>query len=948
MTFGVALLFLRRFAIAVAFAFAAMLAASGQETSSARIAQQMLVERGYAIGAVDGIWGPRSATAMKELQRELGLPQTGLPDAATLEALGSTSSAIQAVAPQPQVPQQREAEPEPDPEPVPPANEAVGEPKTMATPTIQGDSISTESDAPVTPPVRSAGKVEVFPFLLGLGIVTAIAALGIYLFFSAAERRRFRLLARGPDLEVDTLSPPEPSTGIISQSNHVPKAQLATNLARAPLTASPEPGRREQSTMAPLRASPSANPSSAQSSTGGARSSPWVPGQEVVSVGNYRLRGFIYVGESLKPQNGWGQRDNCLVIPSLPVAARADVSGQYLDYWPSYERLSPSSRKAYLDWLASDRSNPETPIGYVFLYFYGLERRLMLERDAFEKDAVVAEVERLVGLYGSNNSFRRYSAELLSAARALEGGAVHGDWRPIGLGDVPISDRLELGRRAATGQSIPPALLLSLVANHPETRLRAPVRRLPELIAQRFASRVERDYPEGLVLGLPRQVPKLEVTYRAASSTFEVPVIGTEQAVPDLAQLTEPLTYGRSVLEAVTDELESYSRELGKASGSPATIAGLSKLPPDLRHERAMAIAGDAMAKLNAVADSRQVYRLSDLLSLVGLKTDVSTKIGLRALSQCLAGWGIGIVPDPQFAPKILADRDGVLVFRLDMTEPVGTEPSDQYRLTYVSLALGVVIASSDGSVSDVERRILSRLILDTPGLSEQEQRRLVADFRWLEASPLAVSDLRQFLKESTPEFRTTLMNSLLPIAAADGKTDAGEVQVLEKVAKALGLDTSIIYQALHRIAPDGDDLSTVEAPRQGVGHAIPTSKRASGSGVDATRLAAIRAETAHASGLLQEIFADDEGEAANAETAVPPTSLDGELDQRHRVLLGELVTRPQWSEEDFERLVRQAGLMPHGARTKINDWAIERFDELILEGDRTIVVNRSVVLEAV
>src|SRR5690606_23253050 len=143
----------------------------------------------------------------------------------------------------------------------------------------------------------------------------------------------------------------------------------------------------------------------------GGRSSPWVPGHEVVAVGKYRLRGFIYVGERLKPQNGWGQRDYCLVVPSLPLAARAAVSGQDLDYWPSYEGLSPSSRKAYLDWLASDRSDPETPIGYVFLYFYGLERRLMLESNGLDRDAVIAEVERLISVYGSNNSFRRYCAE---------------------------------------------------------------------------------------------------------------------------------------------------------------------------------------------------------------------------------------------------------------------------------------------------------------------------------------------------------------------------------------------------------------------------------------------------------------------------------------------------------------------------------------------------------
>jgi len=262
-----------------------------------------------------------------------------------------------------------------------------------------------------------------------------------------------------------------------------------------------------------------------------------------------------------------------------------------------------------------------------------------------------------------------------------------------------------------------------------------------------------------------------------------------------------------------------------------------------------------------------------------------------------------------------------------------------------VSLALGIVVANSDGHVSDVERRILSRLIFDTPGLSEQERRRLVADFRWLEASPLAVSDLRQYLKESSAEFRTALMNSLIPIAAADGAMEAGEVGVLEKLAKVLGLDTAMIYEALHRITPDPDSLPMVEMPRQGVGHAIPTPETSPRNGVDTARLAAIRAETAHASSILGDIFADDEA-APVIEVEAPTPTRAGELDQRHRVLLDELVTRAQWSGEDFERLVRHAGLMPGGVISKLNDWSIERFDELILEGDDPIVINSAIILE--
>lgn len=936
---------MRSFILAVAFTLAGAFLANAQELSAERIAQQLLTDRGFDIGAVDGIWGPRSAAAMSELQRDLGLPVTGLPDAATLEAitLAPPPATVEQLAPEPTLI-----------EPAPTWKEPIETSETILEPTVEAEvPQATDVVAPqliekasANPTERTAEPADISSFFLFVAGITAVGAVGIFVFFTVRERQALRQARSEPTATED------------DDNDVVPAVEARPSMGRPAATIAAEPWqpRVAPDTTATLRQHNAAvdavvraravQPAATASSPRRDARSPWVPGTETVTVGNYRLKGFIYVGESLKPQNGWGRRDNCLIVPSMPLAARADVSGQYLDYWPSYERISPSSRKAYLDWLASDRSAPDTPIGYVFLYFYGLERRLMLDGAVEERASIMAEVERLVAIYGTSGSFRRYSGELLSAAQTLWGRTFTSDWHPIGLGDVPIADRLELGRVAAAGESISPGLLLSLVANHPETRLRAPVRRLPELISQRFCAKVEGDYPDGLRISLPRQTPMLEMNYRAASSTFEVEVIAAGHKIPDIAQLTEPLTYGRKVLDAVTDELDSYSRELGKANGTPTSIAGLSKLPPQLRHKQAMAVAGDAIAKLNAVADGRNLYRLTDLLDLVGLKTDVSTKIGLRDLSQCLAAWGIGIVPDPHFAPKILAERDAVLVFRLDMTKPIATEPSDQYRLTYVSLALGVVVANADGSVSDSERRILSRLILETPDLSEQERRRLVSDFRWLEANPLAVSDLRQFLKQATPEFRKSLMERLVPIAAADGSMAAGEVSVLEKLAKILDLDKATIYQALHSVDPMRDDILMVEAPRQGAGPSIPAQpkNRPAGAGFDAARLAEIRAETAHARILLGEIFADDAPEPAPA--IVLPSSIDGELDQRHRALLEELMTRSEWSEEDFDCLARQAGMMPGSAKNKLNDWSIEQFDELILEGEGVIVINSSLILE--
>lgn len=100
----------------------------------------------------------------------------------------------------------------------------------------------------------------------------------------------------------------------------------------------------------------------------------WVAPGEEVEVQGYRLRdGMIYVGRSLPALSEYGGTEPALIDTRLRVdQPRPALSGEDMPYWPSYSEIAPSSRGAYLDWLASGRSDPNANIGYVFLFFYGL------------------------------------------------------------------------------------------------------------------------------------------------------------------------------------------------------------------------------------------------------------------------------------------------------------------------------------------------------------------------------------------------------------------------------------------------------------------------------------------------------------------------------------------------------------------------------------------------
>ena len=66
----------------------------------------------------------------------------------------------------------------------------------------------------------------------------------------------------------------------------------------------------------------------------------------------------------------------------------------------------------FLKWLSQGKNNTAIDIGYVFIYFYGLEYRVLQEN----KDLILIgyEIIRLRKYYASNRSFQGYSESLLA------------------------------------------------------------------------------------------------------------------------------------------------------------------------------------------------------------------------------------------------------------------------------------------------------------------------------------------------------------------------------------------------------------------------------------------------------------------------------------------------------------------------------------------------------
>ncbi len=106
-------------------------------------------------------------------------------------------------------------------------------------------------------------------------------------------------------------------------------------------------------------------------------------------------------------QNGFYSEPS-LIWSKLAVKPNSELATEAM-YWPEYSRFYPETRYQYLNWLRD--VTQQTNLSYVFLYFYGLERHLLVG----DYDGAVDEIIRLLQ-HHKKKSFQQYASRSLIIA----------------------------------------------------------------------------------------------------------------------------------------------------------------------------------------------------------------------------------------------------------------------------------------------------------------------------------------------------------------------------------------------------------------------------------------------------------------------------------------------------------------------------------------------------
>jgi tellurite resistance protein len=669
--------------------------------------------------------------------------------------------------------------------------------------------------------------------------------------------------------------------------------------------------------------------------------------EEVVVKSCKITGGLIYVGGNNASYEYRSEPSKINIYESIePKEGELFVE---LGYFPNYGGLSANQKGAYIYWLSNGRNIPEVNIGYVFIYFYGLERRLLFDLKGLpehkeEAFIIYSEIKRLLEIYNSNDSFSRYAGRLLNVANGIYGFEpyLQSSVRSVYDYEIPLSLKIELGRCAIEQKPLPLTLALSWMENTGYNGSRTPFQRCNEEFLILFISKYSSLYGDGIVY---QKIPKREIRidYQYCNYSLGGYFKQTIDGIPDVTTSSHVFSKLSDLFEKCIDELDAYSRFLGRNPGKENSLTALALLPAEVLLKSNNSIVQSVSTWLNSQFASTEMPVISKISLFNQLQLDKNVKITPKewtGIVQFIGKFGIGIEVDPRYGNTKLDKISNFILFKLeDDAESVSTP---EYTFASLFLQLGSYFGGSTQEERDSEKVHLLDWIHSQKAFSKTEKKRLSVYLAWLYVEKPEINSLKKKIQQLSKDQQEHFVTQLIIVAGIDGLIEPEEIKVLQQVYEWIGKDPAELFADLHNLESEGADTKARK----------PTAKKATtelstpavgGIVLDQRKISKKLKETKAVNSILSDVFAEEEVSPVHSVTKKPKGKTIGNLDEVHSSLLLELLKKTIWTRGEFEALCEAKSLFADGAMEMINECAYSIANEPLIEDDEPMTIDLAV-----
>jgi uncharacterized tellurite resistance protein B-like protein len=686
-------------------------------------------------------------------------------------------------------------------------------------------------------------------------------------------------------------------------------------------------------------------------------------------------RSISVQGISIKnPLTYWSRSDNLdasCIVKSLKVEIPDGEKLPSLPYWPQYSGLTPTQRGKYLLWLSQGRNDDLDEIGYAFIFFYGLERRIILENQDY--DTILPEVQRLQARYPTSGSFNNYLNHFMAYVVGFRLAEMkEKDIRKIfpefdGLEDYPT--KVILSWHWSNKLPITWDLCYSISKNSVGFSRTILTRKAPVLLKQLFRKKILEQFPNGIPLS--SDYDQFQLNYKPASPSL-LRYVGYSENPGLIKPLTLPIPrFGSLPFETVRtiwadciEELKPVSNKIVATDGK-VTREVYGALPDALKDEIPhpdLELWRNFISAKQPV-DGSILIPISDIAHQIGIeKRDVLTTNQSIIVTSTVRDFGWVVVPDQTISGTSYKWNDTVAIIPFSNKENAITENFQSAALIF-EIAHG--IAASDEGVSEIEENFLKTFISDQFSLNVFEIECLKGVQKVLEIQPPSLSRIgKRLSKHLNPEQKIALANFLGEIVLLDNKFVKEEQKAIKTVFKALEIDPAVSDELIKKFlvghVPD-EPITVLKSGKTRKGEAIPPPVIKPEFSMNKEKLDQIIKDTKIVREMLEAVFEQEQegividikSEVKIPETPVKTYTRPGEfdlpfpsetipsLDTKYLSMLHDIMKLDELSLDDFTVLARKHNLMPRAACDDINTWALEELGDFLLEeSESRIVIN--------
>ncbi len=684
-----------------------------------------------------------------------------------------------------------------------------------------------------------------------------------------------------------------------------------------------------------------------------------------------RIHNYLIINPLIYWTNN--KNDNCeasCINLNLPIGKPISEPKGALGYWPRYSSISPDQRANYLLWLSSGRYE-DIDIGYIFLFFYGLEYRALIEKK--DIPIIIDEVVSLLKKYPLKGSFNSYLSSFLAYIAAQQLSTItennFSQYFP-NLIDLSHDQALvAIAWHIKQSKTISWELAYSLANTIPDTPKSVITQKLSKQFKQLFETKFRSKYPEGIKLEPSLRNYKLE--YRPASPSLIPHYQNYSQGRKiEAIEISNPLGKKSqfndifSIWVESIEELKPASRKVGKGEHE-LTAQAYQALPDSLKQEldHPEKSKWDKIIAESKCEGDSNIIPISSLAVLIEIeKRDRLTPTQSKLLFSTARDVGYVLIPDPRITGTPYRWDDPISVYPLPDKR---TFTSESYPTVAFILELGMSIALIDGKFSPEEQDHLDRFIFGSFELTPLDVECLKQYQHILIQNPPLLEKLGTRLKEHlTENNKLVIAEYLRDMASADGFLEPNEYKALNKIFKTMGLgkdDIRVLFPSNLTSQPSEQpiQISCTSSTRGGEPIFEPVSVKPCFT-LNPELLEDKFNKTREIQKILGDVIRADDDEFLNIPNSTEPervysASLEnvtpipkkelseityGGLHPKYFSFIKDILIQSELTKPELQGISRRYGFMADAAIEDINTWSEEKYGDFLFDEVRGDVIS--------